>query len=372
VTASDEEESTRQTMHRVFDALTALVPAAIADSITVWEERPEAIRTAIDSLAAASEQLAAHGIHRDASFRFLSQSLASETRMLQRQLERGKYISAAYFTERVVETCIACHVRLPTSRPGDFERALFERVDRSALPPFARADLEMASRQFDAALQTQEAQFADPEASLDAVDLSSVLTSYLITALRVKRDPGRAAKGLALLARREDLSAQLELNLPIWQQALTQLAPALHEAPTLERAQKILDSGHALSEFPFDAANQVHAVIASSVVFRYLEEKAPEGEALAQALYLLSRTEAFTRRSFELSEAASYLEQAIHAAPHTTIAERAYARLELQTLLQFVGEQSIEMPEDIHSWLMELRELSSTKARPSTATKDVT
>jgi hypothetical protein len=362
--SASSEEATRTTMHRVFDALAGLIPAAISDSVDAWEEQPGAIRTAIDALAAASEQLATHGGQRDASFRFLSQSLATETRMLQRQLERGKYISAAYFTERVVETCIACHVRLPAPRAGDFGRTLLERVDRSAISPFARANLEMAGRQFEAALQTYEAQFRAPGTAPEAAELSSSLHSYLITALRVKRDPARASRGLAILAERTDLAAQLALNLPIWQQALAALAPALREPPSLERARQILDAGHALSEFPFDGADQIHTIAASSVIFRYLDEQRPEGETLAEAFYLLSRTEAFTRRSFEVSEGSSYLEQAIHAAPHTAIAERAYARLELQTLLQYSGPEGEDMPGEVHGWLMELRELSSTKPRP--------
>jgi hypothetical protein len=181
--------------------------------------------------------------------------------------------------------------------------------------------------------------------------LYTSLTSYLIVVLRVKRDSERAARGLAILAQRTDLSAQLELNLPIWRRALLEFGRALREPASLERAQQILDAGRALSEFPFDATDQIHAIVTSSLVFRYLDEKAPEGVELAEALYLLSRTEAFTRQAFELSEAGSYLEQAIQAAPHSAIAERVYARLELQTMLQYTGPEGMAVPADVQSWL---------------------
>jgi hypothetical protein len=103
----------------------------------------------------------------------------------------------------------------------------------------------------------------------------------------------------------------------------------------------------------------VHATVAASILFRYLEEKRPAGEELAQALYLLARTESFTRRSFAKSESSSYLEQAIQAAPHTAIAERAYARLERQTLLQYGDPFGPELPDRIAAWLRRLREQSS-------------
>jgi tetratricopeptide (TPR) repeat protein len=362
--AATDSETTRRTMHRVFDALTALVPLALSDSISEWETQDAAVQKSVRTLTRAAEQLAAHGRTGNASFRFLSQSLASESRMIQREVERKRYMSAAYFTERVAETCIACHVRLPATSDRDFAQSLLQRVDRSVLTPFAKASLETAGRQFDAALQTYESQFADSRSPAGVIEFSDALNSYLIVALRVQRDPARAARGIAILERRTDLAAQLEHNLKTWRQALVELEPALREAPSLERAREILDAGRALSEFPLDSADEVHAIVASSLIFRFLETNPLEGQPLAEALYLLARTESFTRRAFEISESGSYLEQAIRAAPHTAIAERAYARLELQTVLQYTGPETIDMPPEVHAWLMQLRDLSGTKPRP--------
>jgi hypothetical protein len=354
--AASQEPGSRATMRRVFDSVAVLVPVAFAESGDPWKEQAPEVQASLRALRDASAQVAAHGKGQDASFRFLSDSLAAQTRTLGWQLARKDYDGASNSTQRLVETCVACHVRLPATREGDFAQGLLGRIDRSSLTPFARAGIEAAGRQFDAALATYEAQFADPEAALESYDFSDAISAYLIVALRVKRDPARARRGLDLLAKQRDLGAQFELNLEIWRRALRELEPALREPPTLERARQILDAGHLLSEFPLDAADEVHAIVASSVLYRYLEEKRPTGEDLAQALYLLARSDAFTRRSFETSESASYLELAIGAAPHSAIARRAYARLELQTLLEYSTPFGVELPDEVNTWLRELRE----------------
>jgi hypothetical protein len=361
--ASEHPEPTA--MRGVFTALSQLLPIALSGSIEEWSSQRATALAAAAALRDAAEPLAEHGAAaHDASFRLLGRSLASDARTLGWNLERERYVGAAHLTERVIETCIACHIRLPAAAGADFSETLFARVDRSRLSPFARASLQISARQFDAALQTLEAQLDDSTPDLTSIGVASTLNSYLIVALRVQRDPARASRGLAVLARRSDLGAQLELNLPLWQRALVELAPTLQEPPSLERAQQVLDAGRALSQYPFDAADRIHAIVASSLIFRFLDERAPRGAELAEALFLLSRTEAFTRQSSEIPESCAYLEQAIRAAPHSAIAERAYASLELQIQLQFSSPDGMTLPAHIHSWLRELRALASTRERP--------
>src|SRR6202008_1986340 len=118
--------------------------------------------------------------------------------------------NASFITERMVDSCIACHVRLPAQGKPDFPRSLMGRVNPAILSPVARANLQTAGRQFDAALATYESQFADPSTSVPGLNFSEMLSSYLTVALRVRGDAERAERGLAMLGARPDLSAQLE------------------------------------------------------------------------------------------------------------------------------------------------------------------
>jgi hypothetical protein len=359
-TSEAAPEATRETMKKVFGALSTLLPVALASS--GWEDpaRRDEVRKALAALAGAADQLQQHGGPEAQSFSFLSQSLGSDARAIQQRVAQRRYDSASYLTQRLTETCVACHVRLPAKSTAGFSDALLERVDRAMLSPLSRARLQTATRQFDAGLTTYETQFANPGAPIALLEYE--LPSYLIVALRVRQDPQRAERGLAILGQRPDLSAQLEQNLGIWRSAIDELAPALKQTPSLERARGVLAAGRNLSEFPSDGADLAHAVLASSIVFRFLEQSKPQGLELAEALYLLGQTEAFTRRSFELSDAEHYLEQTIRIAPHTPLAERAYARLEREVVLGYTGSAGEQVPADVQKRLRELRELGRAAA----------
>ena len=362
-----DPEPTRETMRRVFQSLATLLPATTTPS--GWREAATRgdVRDALDTLSQAADELGRHSREGDVSFRFLSGSLAFDARTIEQRVAEQRYESASYLVQRLTETCVSCHVRLPARNGTPFADQLLERVNQGSLSPFTRARLQMATRQFDPALKTFETAFADPATQMTVVESSDVIASYLITALRVRRDAGRAERGLAALARRPDLSAQLESNLQTWRSAVQDLAPALAESPSIERARAILDEGRGLDEFPSDGASLVHAIVASSLLYQYLEERRPRDQDLATALYLLAKTEAFTRRSFELSEARYYLEQSIRTAPHSALAERAYAALEQETLLGYTGSSGEHVPDDVRSRLAELRKLSRSTAAPADA-----
>jgi hypothetical protein len=365
--ATASPESPRPTMHLAFKALAGLVPIALSASSDNWQAQQATVSRAVATLSAASEQLAVHGRNRDATFRFMSDSLGAKVRMLEWQVNQKDFEGATFATMSLADTCVGCHLRLPNPRDRDFAKTLLKDIDPASLDPFDRANLEAAGRQFTAALSTYENEFAAADTPIESAEFANALESYLIVALRVQRDPARAERGLAILGRQPDLAAQFQRNLGIWRQALRDLAPALREPASLERAREILDSGRLLSEFPLDAADEIHSIVASSMIFRYLEDRQPAGEELARALYLLARTEAFAQQSFEISDALVYLEQAIRAAPHTDIADRAYARLELQTILEYSGPLGLEIPDEVNAWLLELRELSTSRPRSTSS-----
>jgi tetratricopeptide (TPR) repeat protein len=355
--------TTRTEMRRVYDALSTLLPIAISPDGWPQTEGDAKVREALGTLADSGKQLAEHGSRSDdVSFRFLSQSLENDARQIQQRVSSGRYESASYITQRVVETCVACHLRLPARTERGFAEDLIAKIDQDALTPLARAKLQAATRQFDAALDTYEAMFADPRVPAPMIEFTDALPSYFIIALRVKRDPERAQRGLAMLASRPELPEDLEKNRAIWSRALEELGPALKEKPTIARARQILAEGEQLSEFPADGNDRLHAVVASSLLYRFIEEESPHGGSLAEALCLLGETEAFTRRSFELSEAEHYFEQAIRLAPNTPTAARAYATLEKETLLGYTGSSGVRVPDDVRQRLAELKAMSGAPA----------
>jgi hypothetical protein len=356
-------EPTREIMQRVRSAVSTLLPLTL--SAPGWEDahKRDEVQAALRTLTSAADGLAQHAGPEPESFGFLSRSLATDARAIALRVKEGRYATASYLTQRLTETCIACHSRLPAASAMTLASGLTQQIDGDLLSPLTRARLQVATRQFHAALATYEAQFessAEPPAALEPE-----LPSYLIVSLRVLRDPERADRALGLLAKRPELPAALAQNLATWRSAIRESSAALQEAPTLERAQTILARGRALSEFPADRADLAHIVIASSIAFRFLESSRPQGRERAEALYLLGQTESFTRQAFETSDAEHYLEQTIRAAPHSPLAARAYARLEERLVLSYTGSSGENLPPDVAQLLRELRDLSRVLANAS-------
>jgi hypothetical protein len=224
-----------------------------------------------------------------------------------------------------------------------------------ALPIEERARLEIATRQFDRALVTLEALFADPKASPGSLDLQGQIDEYLELVLRVKRDPSRAAAALRTLLARRDLSPALRTNVEAWVTDLDAL-----DAPTagsrVARAREHISRAESRSRYPNDRLGLVHYVAASGLLNRETSTSTTAGPELAEVYYLQGLIESRIGRSFWLSETEFLLETAIELDPSGPHAENAYALLEEFTISGYSGSDGAHVPEDVQRRLDALRE----------------
>ncbi len=353
-----EREETRSVMRRTYGALAKLLPAALAPEPMMEGNRNGELSEAVETLAEAAAELEKHSTPSDSGFGFLGRSLAHEATLIRRRMATGRFDDAGVLVVRMTENCMACHARLPADQQPEFAANLVASVDRGGLSPVHRARLEIALRQFDQALGIHEKLMRDPAVLPSALDYTGALGDYLIVALRVERDAARAQRQLKEFAQRSDLSETLRGALPIWIEALETLAPDLQGEASLERAAEILELGEGLRRYPADRADLVHKVVASSLLYRYVQGKDVPRDSLAEASYLIAITDAFIRRSFERSEAQFYLEQAIRLEPGSELARVAFAELESQTLLEYAGSSGLHLPRDVQRWLAELGDLA--------------
>ncbi len=355
---SDELAETRATMRRVFGALESLLPGVLEGSFEETEAAGDEVRAALDQLAAAATDLEAHAPASNAAFSFLSQSLASDARAVRSRVGDGRYRDAGYRIVRMTQTCVACHARLPSEEKAAFAAPLIERLDVERIEPAQLARFDVATRQFDRALTRYESMLADPEQLPAQLEYSGAIADYLVVALRVRAATGRAEAALSRFAKRSDLTAQQVRVVPIWVAALERYGDSLASEPSLERAREILRAGAEQSRHPNDSSDLAHRVLASALLYRFLDAQEASQSDRATALLLLGETDAFLRRSFERSEAEFYLEQAIRLAPGTPVAQEAYARLEDQVLFGYTGSSGLNLPPDIERELEELRALA--------------
>jgi len=356
------------------------------------------VEDALRTLAEASGVLERH-VGRGEGFRLLGAALARDAREVARRYAAGRHGEAGYLLQRLTENCIACHHRLPETSGPRLDRHLGSPLDLQGLAPAERARLQIATRRFDAALETYETLFASPQTSPAQLDRMGYLADYLTVALRVKSDPERARATLRRLRVRPGVPDWLERDLRVWIDALEDPLPGMaaqRDAPSpLERARRLLAEGEALREVPADHTGLVHDLLASSLVYRFVEtplpsaspsDRDPEAGAAdvpeasdpaepaardparpadsdpseaerAEPYYLLGVAEARIDRSYWLSPADLYLETAIRTAPQAPFARDAYELLERRTREGYTGSAGTHLPEDVKRNLEALRRL---------------
>ncbi len=362
--ASDAAE-TRASMDRIFESIRFLLPQSLDAGRFGDPERRAEVLAALDALAADGAALADHGRERDASFGFLSRSLARDTRDVRERYAAGKPAEARFLLLQLTEDCVACHSRLPSAHGFPGGESFVTREQIASLPLEQRAALESATRQFERALASYEALFAAPEQSPASFDLEGLLDDYLELCLRVEDDRERALATLERLLARDDLPASLRASVESWTRALRALAEAPPQGPALESARALIAAAEAGSPRPDARRALVEYVTASGILQRQIASAGRPGPDVAEAYYLLGVIESRIGRSFWLSQTEDFLETAIRLDPGQPWAADAYALLEEFVVSGYTGSSGEHVPPDVRQRLDELRRLIETRSAPA-------
>jgi len=349
---------TRAAMADIVAALQVALPLSLsAERFEAPANRP-ALERSLAALRAGAQELETHGRSEDASFAYISHSLARDAEDLKRRFDAGRLDEARFLLGALVDDCVECHSRLPSASDSDLGAALYDAVDARQLTPVERARLEVATRQFEAALDRYEGLLTAPDANPAQLDVEGVLTDYLTVAVRVRQDLPRARATLEDLVERPDVPSYLATLLHTWIGAAEALEDRLDAPDTLAEAVRVAEEGAALKSFPRDRAALIHELVASSLLLRYVDAHPEPSPRNAQAYFLLGVAELASGRSGWVSEAQGYLETAIRMAPGTDWAKRAYVVLEEETLADYSGSGGVHVPPDVRSELRELRRIA--------------
>ena len=352
---SENEPDIRARMDEIFESIRFLLPVSVNDEQFRNPRNKPRIRAALQSLATNSTALGEHVSDADAGMGFLSQALARHADDTLELYDESRFEDAAFFLQQVTEYCIACHTKLPSSVDAPIASHFLEKKDLSSLPLDERATLQVATRQFDDALESFEALFAS-ELVHPAV-LIGPLTDYLTVSIRVKGDYSRPIATLEQFAQRRDLWRHLRSDIESWIASLRRLEALDDLQITLETARRLIDEAKELISFPADRRALINYIAASSILNRYVESHPRSDVDLSEAYYWLGLTESRFEHDYWFSQADVYLETAIRLAPHSEFAERAYDLLEEKIILDYTGSSGVYLPEEIEAWLEELRRL---------------
>lgn len=345
----------RATMEQIAEALTHALPLSLREEQLADPEAAKTWRDALATLAGDAARLEAHGRSREASFGYLSGSLARDANEALRRFEAGQPAESQFFVRQLVDDCVACHSRLPYPQSSALGARLLRRARLDEIDPVERARLQVATRQFDAALDTWEALFRDPSVPPGKLDLEGQIVDYLVVCIRVRGDLRRPQRPLEELAARPDVPGYLEEDLLAWVAALRQLDRMPRSGALLPEARTLLAD---TDQDALDRRGLVQELLASSLLHRFVASGDPPPAELAEAYTLLGLVETRVRHSAWLAEAEFYLETAIRTDPGSPWAQRAFALLEQETRAGYSGSAGLHLPDDVRAWLDELRRLA--------------
>lgn len=375
-TPSAIQDDPRPTMRQVFEEMKVLIPLSLDEATWSDPDAQPKIRAALDRLENAASALEFHGRDREAGFNELALNLERDLREVGENYRIGAFEEARFFLTGSLQSCVSCHVRLPSARTFPFADQLVDQVEIQSLDPRERAWLYVTVRKFDAALTAWEGLMADPKQSPAELDAGGALVDYLNVVLRVRTDVPRARKTLAALAARKDVPVYLGERIASWRTALDALDPAGFQpgAPkALEKGTALAIEAGQVAQGPFGRDGLIQDLASASLLVRWLEEDrarratvtrnptAKERSDTAQAYYWLGVVEARSLDGFWVNLSERHLESAIRADPKGPYAKKAYARLEETQFLGYGGASGNELPADVVTNLRELRELIQAK-----------
>jgi hypothetical protein len=207
---------TRAIMGEVFAALQRVLPPSLDEKRFADPARRGEIQAALQTLSRNADRLSAHGARSERGFAFLSRSLAREAKEIERRYAAGRFREAQFELHEFTENCVACHSRLPDQRDADLSSRFMDETEIAALPLPERAQLAMATRQFDRALAAHEAMLTSREFDVGSIDLLGYLDDYLEVCVRVKGDFDRPARTLEAFAKRADVRPDLRSDVKRW------------------------------------------------------------------------------------------------------------------------------------------------------------
>lgn len=353
----DPELDTRQRMQPIFEAVRFLFPLSLQEERFRDPELRDRILASLQLLQRSSGDLASHGQERGASFAFLSRSLSIDVRDVNQRYEEGHVREARFLVQQLVETCVACHSRLPSEQSSGLSSQFASELKEADLPLDERAKLEYATRQFDRAVVTYEQLLASPDFSPTTLDLMGHLDDYLELSIRVRGEYERPALALESFSGRDEISPALAGEVKHWIRSLRELEKRKPAPDPLVEARLLMEDAGDTQRFRDERDALVYYLQAGSVLHRYLEGQPTNPNDLASAYYMLGTIETRVGQSFWLSQAEVFLESAIRTAPSSDVALRSYDLLEEFLVAGYTGSSGVQVPPDIQAKLDELRRI---------------
>ncbi len=242
--------------------------------------------------------------------------------------------------------CFRCH---SVGTPGASAAWDLDTVQKLNLAPLEKADLLVATRKFDRALEYMEGTLNSPEfLKAYAFDFEALLRRYLALIIRVENAPQRAMAELDKILGRGDIPHYIAQQAQGWRRSLKvwvgekKYAPK-NAADLLVQVERRFKRAESIQSYDKDHAGDVEYLRATSLLHQNMKLlKKPEEQA--RALFYLGKAYEVLDElgSWNLHE--SYYEACMFKSPKSETAKRCYSRLEASLTMGYSGSSGVHLP----------------------------
>ena len=354
----DTETSEAQTtMRGIFFTLTMVYTYSLNPEAFEDPANNAQIQAGLQALVANSSELERHGSGLNPSYGYFRRSLVRDAQDALARFNQGQYMGSRFVISKMTENCVSCHTKLPTQQKFDLGEEFVNKKKIRKLKPEERVQIEVAMRQFDAALKTYEQLFVSPDMTPENLALLGAFERYLRLCIGALDDPQHANQTLEKYVQRTDVPAPFKSLVNGWIAELDAVNLEEAKGNELAVAKQLIESAEANRKHPSDRSRLVDYIVASTLLNRYIEAGSSSDTDIAAAFYLMGVAEARISRSYWISETDYLLEQAIRQAPKSEVAKQAYAFLSEYTISAHAEASAREVSPELRADLEELRKL---------------
>jgi hypothetical protein len=369
--------------------LLVLVPGAKAESKTSWQGKMQSLGEAIGELlpeivskkgnvevieknAKALSELShtlkpglatgkmAPPEDADPSLAIIAGKFSDQTKYAYRAVKAGNVDYGKNILRGVTSYCIACHTR--HDKGPEFPTfPLSPKADQ--LAPEEKAELFIATRQFDKGIDAFEGLIKDPAyAKSHPFEWERAVRSALAIAIRVKNDPARAQQVIDLALKTDNVPAYTKSYLTKWKAAIADWKSQGKKAGGGEKElaadmRKLMAEAKAGQLFPADHSSEIQYLRASGVAHDLLRQ-AKTPKVKAEGLLMVGTAYEVLGNPVLWPMHELYFEACVRQVPHSKLAQQCYDRYEESVYMGYTGSAGTNIPDDIRVQLAELKQLA--------------
>ncbi len=359
--ASSPQESdynaTQATMRGIFITLMTVYKYSLVPEEYEKPSNHGQIQGMLQALVVNASELERHEGGLNPSFGYLRRSLVKDANDAMSRFNQGEYMGSRFVISKITENCVTCHTKLPAESEFDIGAEFLKELKPKELQPVDRVTIQLAARQFKAAMWTYEGIFADPEMTPENLALIGAFEGYLRVCIGAMNDTARPIATFKKYNQRKDVPTPQKKLTKGWIESLETVDLTASAGQELPVSRDLIEKAETNRKHPSDRSGLVDYVVATTLLHRYIESGSENNVDVAEAFYLMGVAESRITRSYWISETDFLLEQAIRKAPKSPVAKQAYDFLAEYTISGHLDSSAREVSTELRANMEELRAL---------------